>query len=1057
MRPRSTDPRPEAAAGRALRMSEARYRRLFETAQDGILLINADTAQIEDVNPYLVKMLGYSHAEFLGKKLWEVGPFADFAESKAMFAELQTSGYVRYEHLPLKTKAGTPVAVEFVSNSYSCEDVKVVQCNIRDISARRAAEEQAGQHSRLYAALSQCNHVIVHCSTKEELFPEICRIAVELGGASMAWIGLVVADTLSVLPVASWGDTDGYLKGIQISMRDDTPFGRGPVGRAMRENQPVWLQDIMHAPAMEPWRERMEPSGWTTSAALPLRTGGIAVGVLNVYSDQATFFDEPARDLLRQLAMDISFALDGFARETRRKQAEEALQASKDEFLTLAEAVPQIVWATQPDGSNIYFNKRWEDYTGLAIEESHGDAWIRQFHPAEQPQIREDWRRAASGNDTYERENRLRDAQGLYRWFLTRGVAQRDVAGRIVKWFGTCTDIHELTSAKLKIRRLNRVYAVLSSINSLIIRATNREELFREMCRIAIEVGGFSACTMSLVEPHTMTLILVASEGRNEPFLERLRSALASPDEAPKTLTARAVREKTPVIVNDYERDPRALHGREWAAFGARSMVALPVMKSGEAVAVLALYAESVDFFDEEEMGLLKELIGDIAFAVDTIGKEERLRYLAYYDELTGLANRSLFLERLGQCLRAETSGRHKVALLIINLDRFKNVNDSLGRAAGDELLKQVAGWLSQNRGDANLVGRLGADHFGVVLPNVAAGRDLERRLDDVLRALVAHPFCLEGTELRVSATAGLALFPNDGGDAETLFRNAEAALKNAKARGGRFRLYSPTMTQAVQDKLSRETRLRDALEKQQFVLHLQPKVGLASGKVTSSEALVRWNDPHAGLVLPGQFVPSLEETGLIYEVGNWVLASAVDLYLRWRAQGIATGRIAVNVSPVQLRDPDFITELKRIISQDPHAAAGLELEITESVIMEDITTSVTNLHAIRAMGITVAIDDFGTGFSSLSYLAKLPVDGLKIDISFIREMTRSPVGLTLVSTIISLAHGLKLKVVAEGVETDEQFRLLRLLECDEMQGYFFSKPIPIDLFERTYLNAEGT
>ncbi|HVC10886.1 MAG TPA: EAL domain-containing protein, partial [Burkholderiales bacterium] len=232
----------------------------------------------------------------------------------------------------------------------------------------------------------------------------------------------------------------------------------------------------------------------------------------------------------------------------------------------------------------------------------------------------------------------------------------------------------------------------------------------------------------------------------------------------------------------------------------------------------------------------------------------------------------------------------------------------------------------------------------------------------------------------------------------------------------------------------------------------------LASGKLTGAEALIRWNDPRTGLVPPGRFIPILEETGLIYEVGRWALRKAIDDYLRWRAAGLPAVRIAVNVSPLQLRHRDFIAEIARIIGVDAHAAAGLELEITESVIMADVKNSIASLQAVRAMSVTIAIDDFGTGFSSLAYLAKLPVDTLKIDRSFVIDMTAGPEGLALVSTIVNLAHSLTLKVVAEGVETDEQSRLLRLLNCDEMQGFLFSNAVPAEVFEARFLApASGT
>jgi PAS domain S-box-containing protein len=533
---------PSAARARALRVSEARYRRLFESAQDGILLLNAVTGQIEDVNPYLIAMLGYSHAEFLGKKLWEVGSFADALESQETFATLQQTGYVRYENLPLKTKAGAHINVEVVANRYDCEGISVIQCNIRDITDRTVAEAQARRHADLYIALSQCNHAIVHSTTEEELFPEICRVAVELGGAKMAWVGITDIETGSVRPVASWGDDTGYLKDIKISANDDTLFGAGPIGHAIRGNRPVWLEDWMNDPRMNPWRERMPASVWAASGALPLQRGGEIIGVLCVYSDKAAFFDESARDLLTQLAMDISFALAGFARESHRKRAEEALRKSEEQFHTLAEAVPQIVWIALPDGWNTYHNQRWIDYTGLTAEQSLGEGWASPFHPDERQQVLAAWQNAAVNRDIYSVESRLRRADGVYRWWLVRGVPQQDDAGNIIKWFGTCTDIHDLKTAEIKIRRLNRVYAVSSGINTLIVRATDRDELFTEACRIAVEEGGFYMSTVSLADPGEKTIRLLASAGKDEKLLDLIKNTLSSADKVNNTLAARALR-----------------------------------------------------------------------------------------------------------------------------------------------------------------------------------------------------------------------------------------------------------------------------------------------------------------------------------------------------------------------------------------------------------------------------------------------------------------------------------------------------------------------------------
>jgi EAL domain-containing protein (putative c-di-GMP-specific phosphodiesterase class I) len=262
-------------------------------------------------------------------------------------------------------------------------------------------------------------------------------------------------------------------------------------------------------------------------------------------------------------------------------------------------------------------------------------------------------------------------------------------------------------------------------------------------------------------------------------------------------------------------------------------------------------------------------------------------------------------------------------------------------------------------------------------------------------------------------------------------------------------------MTEAVADKLTLENRLHQALDKDQFVLYYQPKLHLASGRITGVEALIRWNDPDAGLVLPEHFISILEETGSIREVGRWVLRRAVEDYLRWRDAGLDAVRIAVNVSPLQLRNQRFVREIEQVIAVDPRAADGLELEITESVVMEDIRYNIESLRAVRAMGVSIAIDDFGTGFSSLSYLTKLPVHTLKIDRSFVTDMTAGPEAISLVSTIIKLAHSMNLNVVAEGVETDQQSRLLRLLKCDEVQGYLTSMPMSRKNFEGRYLATE--
>ena len=613
-------------------------------------------------------------------------------------------------------------------------------------------------------------------------------------------------------------------------------------------------------------------------------------------------------------------------------------------------------------------------------------------------------------------------------------------------------DITERIQQQEKIARLSRVLTIRSAINSAIVRTHDRQALFDEACRITVEEGGFTMVLISMVDRSVMKIVPVASAGVDEELMTAIKGLLSSSESASKTMIGQAIREKKIVVSNDSQSDPKALLGKQHGESGVRSLAVLPLLVSDQAVGVLALYASEREFFHEEELKLLTELTSDISFALDHIEKEEKLNYLAYYDVLTGLANRSLFLERAAQCMRSAVSGGHKLAVFILDLERFKNINDSLGRAAGDALLKQVSEFLSRAAGDPSLLAHLGADHFAIVVPELKQEGNIASLLERKMRAFLNHTFRPNDTELRIAIKVGGAIFPDDGADADTLLQNAEAALKKAKASGERYLFYTQRMTATVAGNLTLENQLRQALDNEEFALHYQPKVNLVSGKLTGAEALIRWNDPRTGLVPPGRFIPILEETGLIYEVGRWALHKAIEDYLRWRAAGLAAVRIAVNVSPLQLRNHGFIAEIKQAIGVGAHAAAGLELEITESLIMEDVRHNIASLRAIRAMGISIAIDDFGTGFSSLSYLAKLPVDTLKIDRSFVIDMSTGPDGLALVSTIINLAHSLKLKVVAEGVETEEQSRLLRLLNCDEMQGYLFSKPLPGEIFETRFL-----
>lgn len=420
-----------------------------------------------------------------------------------------------------------------------------------------------------------------------------------------------------------------------------------------------------------------------------------------------------------------------------------------------------------------------------------------------------------------------------------------------------------------------------------------------------------------------------------------------------------------------------------------------------------------------------------------------RLDYLTLHDDLTGLANRAHFSAELARELAAAEARQEKLALIAMDVVRFRHVNETLGPAAGDALLREVARRLLAAAPANASLARFHSDSFLALLPSVQQESDVAQWVDQAVTSALATPHAIGDTELQIAVKSGIALYPSDATSAEALIANAEAAVKKAKHVAQPYLFYAPSMNGQVAEKLRLETKLRRALQNDEFLLYYQPKVDLKTGRIQGLEALIRWRDPDLGLVPPGKFIPLLEETELILPVGRWVIERAARQYSEWIGQGIAAPRIAVNVSALQLAQRDFISSLDSALEHYAAAASGLDIELTESVLMDDLTGNIDKLRAVKERGLQVSIDDFGTGYSSLGYLSRLPLDALKVDRSFIENMADDPQQMSIVTAIISLAHSIDLKVIAEGVETATQAHLLRLLRCDQIQGYLLSRPEP--------------
>jgi diguanylate cyclase (GGDEF)-like protein/PAS domain S-box-containing protein len=729
---------------------------------------------------------------------------------------------------------------------------------------------------------------------------------------------------------------------------------------------------------------------------------------------------------------------------TDRIRAQEALRISEERFRSIAEATQEWIWEIDSHGTYTFSSPAVEVILGYKPAELIGRNCLDIVSQTTRNSLVELLRRGVNERRGWrDLVLHLRHAKGGIRWLDNNALPLVDDAGNVSGYRGVARDITQRRMQQDRIARLSRIQAVLSGINSTIVRVRDRRELFRESCRIAVQQGGFRMAWIGVVEPGVMRASPLVWEGFDQGYLEEVGAALSSVEEDPGSV-GKAIRYKKMVVANDIETDPHTVFKHEALARGYRSLIAMPLIVAEEVVGVLVLYAGETGFFDYEELKLLKDLAGDISFALDYIGKEEQLTYVSYYDTLTGLPNRQLFFDRLAQAMHAARAERRELTVMLIDVQRFKRVNDTLGRHAGDQVLKELASRLQRTTAESATPARIGGDRFALVVPNLP-GQVMARWIEDWIVNSFAEPLVIDDIELRTSVKIGIALYPADAETAETLFVNAEAALIRAKAAAEPYLFYSPEMNARVAQRLLLESRLRKAVTHRQFVLHYQTKVDLSTRRIRGMEALIRWQDPEHGLVSPMEFVPLLEESELIVDVGRWVFEQALADIRAWRARGLEVPRVAVNVSEVQMRQPNFVDTVLAAIGSPLTPAGDFDLEITETMIAQNTASNVGKLLQLREAGLRVFMDDFGTGYSGLSQIAHLPLDALKIDRAFVAGMTQSSEAMAIVSAIVNLTKALGIFVVAEGVETDDQASRLQALGCDEAQGYLFSRPLPME------------
>jgi diguanylate cyclase (GGDEF)-like protein len=593
-----------------------------------------------------------------------------------------------------------------------------------------------------------------------------------------------------------------------------------------------------------------------------------------------------------------------------------------------------------------------------------------------------------------------------------------------------------------RLRRLTRTYRMLSSTSSAILRLQNRTELLDEVCRIAVQQGGYQRSAISLMDSGTKTLSQLACAGLDsEP--QNGTSHIMDPFGPQSELMDHVIRTGMYTIHNDLHREaPNAQLRESSILLGYRAVAALPLKVGGATIGVIRLFSTEPGVFDAAEVGVLLELTANISFALQYLEKDEAVQFLSHFDSLTGLAKRPLFCQRLAQTLAKDPPETSRT-VLVFDVQKLGAINDSFGRYVGDSLIEKIAARLKQTYTDSDSVGYFGGGTFVISIANSRDASDTGHMLQGAASPLFSEPFLIDGQELRPAIRSGAAFYPQDAETADALVQNAEAALKAAREDNEKYMMYGLVTQRPTSRSLALEARLTRALEQKEFLLQYQPKVDIKSGKIQGLEALLRWKDSEDGIIPPSVFIPLLEQSGAIVDVGEWVFLQAAEDVGKWKAAGLHNIRVAVNVSPLQLRRRDFVERILAGIAPTGANSAGLDIEITESMLMHDLELSIRKLSQLREAGLGVAIDDFGTGYSSLRLLAKLPVDTLKIDKSFVQSIADTPNVATLVTTIVSLARAFNMKTVAEGVETAEQLAILRHMKCDQAQGYLFSRPVP--------------
>lgn len=677
-----------------------------------------------------------------------------------------------------------------------------------------------------------------------------------------------------------------------------------------------------------------------------------------------------------------------------RSQTEQALWQSREWMRTLLDNVDDLVCFRDLQGRPSNCNPAYTHLTGYSSEEfnQQDQLWFSLLHPDEKAEILASFAQHPQGTSLLEIEYRLRDRENEWRWLHARMVGMLDEQGRYTGYH--CIERDITHRKRVTEDRLRQAAIVFENTAEAIVVADARSNI-NAVNRAFTEITGYQELEVLGQNPR-----LLKSGRHDQEFYDCLWQKV---------------------------RQTGFWQGEIWNR-----------RKDGD---IFPAWQNITAVTDEND-----DVVHYVSIFTDITERkisEERIRHLAHHDALTDLPNRLLFNERVEHGLQRASQHNKQLALMFFDLDHFKNVNDSLGHATGDQLLKEVAQRLLACVRKEDTVARLGGDEFIILLEDITETKE-PAHIASEIRSLFQTPFQIGGHALYLTPSIGISLYPQDGDDTDTLVRNADAAMYRAKERGrNAYEFYTEELTNSALERIQLEEHLRTALQNQELSLYYQPQICLRSGRIVGAEALMRWHHPELGNVPPSKFIPLAEETGLIFSLGEWSLHTACAQVRAWQEQGLSIDHVAVNLSALQVQRGKLTELVKKVLAETQLPAPCLELEITESVIMEDPLQAAEIFENLRQQGVTLAIDDFGTGYSSLAYLRRLPIYKLKIDQSFVQDITRDPHCETIARAVIALGKSLQLNIIAEGIEDTEQQRILQAENCDQAQGYLYSRPLP--------------